>query len=240
MPVSPSQRKRRFSLMPLVLTLLAAFYLLTLFNPPNESFDQEASRQYYLQSPSNLYLELPDFPLVIQSNHHSSSYAVISMVSTFLGQELSEEDLMRQFLRKEKRNMYPASFLYYLKVNLKGYQLSLLNPTNQESLLGLVISQLSQGMPVPVLISSTNHRLKKKKLTLNYAVITGIDRKNREVIIATTFGFVKRLGYEQLMDSLDHRNLTSRPLLFSITESLQLYHINNVYRITPAVKKKEN
>ncbi len=229
----PDKRKRlrRISTIPIMLTIFAVLFFLTIFNPSNEEFNQLKYAEYYRSASPDLILRLPNFPLVVQTNRHSSGYAVISMVSTYLGASVSEDDVMRQFLKREKRNLYPASFLYYLKYNLPDMHLSLINPTNQESFLGIVLEELRQGYPVPILISSTNYLIKKKKLTLNYAVIIGFNNKTKDFDLATTFGFYQKMSLKELMEALDHRNLSSRPLLFSITEKLNLYHINNVFRI---------
>lgn len=226
--------KRRFSFIPLFLFLGGGFILWTIFNPISESFDQSYFEKAHEASGFRDSFRLntpPGFIPEIQTNKNSSGFVVISMISTLMGNPVSQKEVMTRFEKKGKRGIFPSSFIYYLRSYIPGYKISLIHPTNDNILKGVLMHQLQNNIPVPVLISTTNLLTRKNRINLNYSLVIAYDKRSEIVTLASTFGFLEKISYNEFKNRLDHSNYKNIPLLLKIAIRLRLYELNNIFYI---------
>jgi len=176
-------------------------------------------------------IELRRFPVYSQLFSYSCGSATISMVYSHLEEYKPEEELLKELgLEKREKGMLPGVFLKYLRRSLTGYNIILKNNITDTEVLKLIYDQLKKGLPVPVYFSTIN-AWDKPNYDTHYSVVTGIDMKSDNVVIANAYGFREEVKIRDFLDSLKFKNYKNKPFYLTLSTFLGIIKKNNIYVI---------
>jgi uncharacterized protein YvpB len=153
----------------------------------------------------------------------------MSVIYSYLEKKITEEELLQELgLENRKRGMLPSTFLKYLRLSLKEYNITLKSNIPDTEVLKLIYSQLEKGVPVPVYFSTIND-WDKPNYDTHYSAVTGIDMKNDKIVIANAYGFREEVKIRDFLGSLKYRNYKDKPMYLTLSIFFGVIKKNNIY-----------
>jgi len=172
-------------------------------------------------------IKLENFPIYKQLTPHTCGYATLSMISTFLGKPIKENQISKGPFYKIVGGTPPWEFVKIFKQCLPDCLIKLENPPSS-IIAETILKQIRAGMPVPIICSTPND-FDKPNLNMHYEVIIGIDKQKTRVILANPFGYEETLKIEDLLDKMAYRNYTKMPLRVRLVLWLGVLRRNNLF-----------
>ncbi len=174
-------------------------------------------------------IKLDNFPIRKQQTPYSCGYTAISMICTFFGNLIKEEEIPKGFLFKIAKGLHPSQFGRILKKYLPNYSMNIITPPEEE-IPEIILRQIKKGCPIPILFSTRND-FEKHNIVLHYSVVIGIEKNKTKVSIANPFGYEEVLEIEDLLDRMAYRNFTERPFIIRVALLLGLLKKNTMLKI---------
>ena len=140
----------------------------------------------------------------------SCGYAAISMISSFFGNPIEEEEIPKHLLYRF--GLTPSQFVRKFEKCLPDYSMEI-KTMPEEAIVDTILKQLRNGLPVPILYSTVNPF---GKLEMHYSVAIGMDKQKTKVLLANPFGYEETLETQDMLEKMAFRNFTDRPLLIRI------------------------
>lgn len=215
-----------------VISTLCIIFILFVFN--NYRLTKEISTDINQVVNDRIYdeaIELKDFPIHRQLHSYSCGPTTMSMVYSYLEEPVSEEELSKELnLENRKKGMLPNTFLKYIRLSLKNYDVELANNISDIAVLKLIYNQLERGIPVPAYFSTVND-WDKPNYDTHYSTVIGIDMKNNKIIIANAYGFREEVKIKDFLDSLKYENYDKKPIYLTLSTFFGIIKKNNIYII---------
>ena len=166
-------------------------------------------------------IKLKDFPHKKQKSLTSCGYATLSMLFSYFGINIAENEIHRLLLFK-KFGLFPCFFMRKFRKNLPNYEIEEKIINNNEP--GkIIIEQIKKGFPVPFLyyvVFKSNPSLQG----LHYSIIIGIDENLTKVEIADPQPDEtdKVISLKELIYKMSFRNISNKNFI-TLMENLALY-----------------
>lgn len=174
-------------------------------------------------------IKLENFSIYKQLTPHTCGYAALSMVSTFLGKPIKENQIPKGPFYKIVGGTPPWEFVKIFKRCLPDCLIKLENPPSK-IIAEIILKQIQAGMPVPIICSTLND-FDKPNLNMHYEIVIGIDKEKTRVILANPFGYEETLKIENLLDKMDYSNYTKMPFRVRLILWLGVLRRNNLFII---------
>lgn len=174
-------------------------------------------------------IKLDNFPIRRQQTPYTCGYATISMISSFLGKQMEEEEIPKGFLFKMVKGLLPSQFIRTFERCLPDYSIEL-RTAPKEVIVETIFQQLKDAIPVPIVYSTVND-FDRPNLVTHYAIVMGIDERKTKVVLANPFGFEEILEIEDFLDKMAYRNYTEKPFKVRIALLLGILKRNMMFVI---------
>jgi len=174
-------------------------------------------------------IKLDNFPIRRQQTPYTCGYAAISMISSFLGKQIEEEEIPKGFLFKIVKGFIPWQFIKTFERYLPDYLIKL-RVAPKKIIVETIFQQLKNGIPVPILYSTVND-FDMPNLVIHYAIVIGIDQRKTKVILANPFGYEKVLEIGDFIDKMAFRNYKKKPLKVWLALLLRMVKRNSMFVI---------
>jgi uncharacterized protein YvpB len=215
-----------------IMGTLCIIFILYLFN--NYRIDKRIADDIESITRDKKYektIELKDLPIYSQLYDYSCGPTTMSMVYSYLERPKAEKELQSELsLESRKKGMLPKTFLKYIRLSLKEYDITLENNISDTEVLKLIYSQLEKGIPVPIYFSTIND-WDKRNYDTHYSAVTGISMKDDKIVISNAYGFREEVKMKDFLNSLKYENFKNKPLYLTISTFFGVIKKNNIYVI---------
>ncbi len=208
--------------------LLVAILIAVFFMPFNKTRAFTADEFHYDLDYSK---ELANIPILAQKTGYTCNVVSMAIVETYLGIETTERDLRSGLnLLEHAEGMLPNEYLEYANeaFAMLSYSVALANPTSEAEILNVISASLERDLPA-VIFYSAKDDWNKPHYNTHYAVIYGIDMKNKTVKISNPYGYLEELSFAELYEGLDFTSYKAQPLLFRLGRRVGMIKNNNVF-----------
>jgi hypothetical protein len=172
---------------------------------------------------------LPDFPVRKQDTPFTCGLCSMSLVSTYLGHSIEENEIPPSLLLRLAKGFPPADFPTGLRKLLPGYDVELTSLPS-EKIPGVLRKQLENGLPVPILFATPND-FKPENIVIHYSVVTALDPENATVTLSNPFGYLQNLSLKALLEQMAFLNFPRKPFTTRLALFLGALKPNTLFLI---------
>ncbi len=156
---------------------------------------------------------------------YSCGYAIIEMVSTFVGNGVSEEELFDDYGKVVTST--GESFCTEMNKRLPQYKTTMFKYLKNTELIDKVYSSLKKGMPVPFEWAAK----RDGKWTLHYSLVFGLDIKADTVYVLNPYGYMEALSLEEFFSRTSFVAYSDMPIYLELAFSLGIFERNTIFII---------
>ncbi|MCK4714153.1 MAG: hypothetical protein KAT35_01140 [Candidatus Aenigmarchaeota archaeon] len=157
-------------------------------------------------------IKLKGFPIRKQNTPLTCGYSAISMLSSFLGKGVREDEIPKGFSFRMIKGLAASQFIKGFEHYVQGYSMELVTPERKD-ISGVILKQLKKGLPVPFLFSTENP-LDNDTMYPHYSIATGMDTEKKIITFANPFGYEEKLKMQDFLDKLEFKNYENIPFKF--------------------------
>lgn len=158
----------------------------------------------------------------------SSGYAVIEMLSTWLGMDITEESLFTLYDEKivasSGKSFTEELTLQFPQLNFEMYK----NIPNQELLIRIYKS-LEDGYPVPFEFAAFYDDGLEKKWTMHYGVVTKMDVPNDAITILNPYGYTETYPIETFLKATRFESYKDMPISLKLGFAFGKFEKNTIF-----------
>ncbi len=158
---------------------------------------------------------------------HSCGYALIEMVSTFLGEGVSEEELFDDYGKVVTST--GKSFCKEMNKRLPQYSTTMFKYLKNTDLIDKVYDSLQNGMPVPFEWAAK----KDGEWTLHYSLVVGLDIKADTIYVLNPYGYEEELSLEEFFTRTSFVAYSDMPIYLELAFSLGVFERNTIFILEP-------
>ena len=157
-------------------------------------------------------------------------YATIEWMTEFLGDPVSEKELLSQNNGKVV-TAFPKKFGRELEKHLgSNYSVnSIYHANNQEILLSMHTS-LEKGFPLPISFAAVDDT-NRPHYTLHYSIVTGMDMSNDQIYISNVYGYEEVYSIQDFLSAMNFNNYENMPIFIKMGIFFGLFDKNTIYVI---------
>ncbi len=165
--------------------------------------------------------------VVLVSQEHSCGYAIIEMVSTFLGDRVSEKELFDDYGKVVTST--GKSFYKEMNKRLPNHKTTMFKHLKNTELIDKVYFSLKKGMPIPFEWAAK----KDGKWTLHYSLVVGLDIKADRIYVLNPYGYQEKINLEEFFKRTSFLAYSDMPIYLKLAFSLGIFERNTIFIIEP-------
>jgi len=153
----------------------------------------------------------------------SCGYAVIEMISTWSGHNITEESLHSEYGKVVTST--GKSFCSEMNKQFPEYKTTMHKYLKNTELLDIVYKSLEKGMPVPFEWAAQF----EDEWTLHYSLITGMDVPANKMYIANPYGYQETISIEEFLARTSFESYSPMPLFLKLGFASGIFEKNTVF-----------
>ncbi|MBP5357919.1 MAG: C39 family peptidase [Treponema sp.] len=153
----------------------------------------------------------------------SCGYAVIEMISTWSGHDITEESLYSEYGKVVTST--GNAFCNEMNKQFPEYKTTMHKYLKNTELIDIVYKSLANGKPVPFEWAA----LYEDDWTLHYSLITGIDVPADKIQIANPYGYYETISVEEFLDRTSFESYKGIPLFLKLGFAVDIFEKNTVF-----------
>ena len=153
----------------------------------------------------------------------SCGYAVIEMISTWSGHNITEESLYSEYGKVVTST--GKSFCSEMNKQFPEYKTTMHKYLKNTELLDIVYKSLEKGMPVPFEWAAQF----EDEWTLHYSLITGMDVPANKMYIANPYGYQEAISIEEFLSRTSYESYDPMPLFLKLGFATGIFEKNTVF-----------
>ena len=170
----------------------------------------------------SLKVETTKVELVTQ--HISCGYASIEMISSFYGNEVTEDDLSK----KNNGNISTSSsdgFLKEINRSIPTYRFTKHSYLKNDQLLKEIHDSLSKNDPVAIEWAAKY----EGEWTLHFSVVTGLDLKKDNVVVNNPYGYIENITVSEFISRTTFKAYKNIPFFLSFGFAFGAFEKNTIF-----------
>ena len=157
--------------------------------------------------------------------HISCGYAVIEMISTWNGKDITEDSLYEEYGRIVTST--GNKFCEEMNKQFPEYNTKIHKYRKNTEFIDIMYDTLASGKPVPFEWAA----LYGDDWTLHYSLIIGADIPNDRITVANPYGYYEELSLEELLNRTSFQAYQNMPLFMKMGFVIGIFEKNTVYSI---------
>ena len=153
----------------------------------------------------------------------SCGYAVIEMISTWSGHNITEESLYSEYGKVVTST--GKAFCSEMNNQFPEYKTTMHKYLENTELLDIVYKSLEKGKPVPFEWAAQF----EDEWTLHYSLITGMDVPANKMYIANPYGYQEAISIEEFLSRTSYESYDPMPLFLKLGFATGIFEKNTVF-----------
>ena len=157
--------------------------------------------------------------------HISCGYAVIEMISSWNGGDVTEDSLYKEYgtIVTSTGN----KFCEEMNKQFPEYETKIHKYMKNTEFIDVMYDTLSSGMPVPFEWAAKYG----DEWTLHYSLIIGADIPNDKITVANPYGYYEELTLEELLNRTSFKSYENMPLFLKMGFAVGIFEKNTLFSI---------
>jgi hypothetical protein len=157
--------------------------------------------------------------------HISCGYAVIEMISSWNGGDVTEDSLYKEYgtIVTSTGN----KFCEEMNKQFPEYETKIHKYMKNTEFIDVMYDTLSSGMPVPFEWAAKYG----DEWTLHYSLIIGADIPNDRITVANPYGYYEELTLEELLNRTSFKSYENMPLFLKMGFAVGIFEKNTLFSI---------
>ena len=205
----------------LIVIIVAVVSLLILKSRTN-GIQDDYSYVYYDQKYSDpVYIE----GIKTIKQDVSCGYAVLEMLSSWAGGNITEESLLESYGRVVTST--GQSFCDEMNKSIPEFSTRMKKWLKNSEFIDTIYEILSNGIPVPIEWAAESDGL----WTLHYSIVIGADIPGDSIIIANPYGYIEDISFEEFLERTTFEAYTDMPLFLKLGFAFGVFEKNTLFEM---------